>query len=128
MNRVAVERIVVGVLVAGFAIGTLTHVLALLNRGWTVNSSAPVWMNVYWTSLTFLDPLAALLLLRSRRTGLMLASAIMLSDVAINTYASYLFGFTGVPFQVQLQTVFLGFLLGAVGFLAITHDAREVGQ
>lgn len=116
-NRKAVERLVVGVLVAGFAIGTTTHVLVVLDRGWLVNASAPTWMNVYWTALTLLDPLAAVLLLRSRRAGLVLALAIMLSDVAINTYASHLFGFNGVPWAVQLQTVFLGFLLGAAGFL-----------
>lgn len=115
--RVTIERVAIGILIAGFAIGTTTHVLALLNRGWMVNPSAPVWMNVYWTALTFLDSLAVVLLLRSRRAGLVLALAIMLSDVAINTYVSHLFGFDGVPFQVQLQTVFLGFVLGAAGFL-----------
>lgn len=111
------RRLAVGILVAGFAIGTTTHVLQLVNRGWVVNPSAPIWMNGYWTALTFLDPLAAVLLLRSRRAGLVLAFAIMLSDVAINTYAMRLFDFPGLPAALQLQTVFLGFLLGATGFL-----------
>ena len=113
----AAERLAVGVLVAGFAIGTSTHVLTLLNRGWVVNPSAPAWMNGYWTALTFLDPLAAVLLIRSRRAGLVLALAIMLSDVAVDTYALRLFAWPGLPAAVQLQTVFLGFLLGAAGFL-----------
>lgn len=40
-NRKAVERLVVGVLVAGFAIGTTTHTLQLVNRGWVVFTAAP---------------------------------------------------------------------------------------
>lgn len=115
--KAATERMAIGVLVAGFAIGTTMHVLTLVDRGWMVNPSAPVWMNGYWTALTFLDPLAAVLLLRSRRAGLVLALAIMLSDVAINSYALHLFAWPGLPAAVQLQTVFLGFLLGAAGFL-----------
>lgn len=42
---------------------------------------APTWMNVYWTTLTALDPLAAVLLIRRRSAGLALGAAIILSDV-----------------------------------------------
>lgn len=63
MNRVTIERIVVGMLVAGFAIGTLTHTLPLVNIGWIAFDGAPVWVNVYWTALPALDPLAAALLI-----------------------------------------------------------------
>ncbi len=117
MSRIAVERIVVAVLVAGFAIGTLTHTLHLVNVGWIVFDDAPVWMNVYWTALTALDPLAAALLIYRRPAGLALGAAIILSDVAINSYALY---GLALPFEflsLQLQTLFCGFLLGAVGFL-----------
>lgn len=128
MNRIAVERIVVGVLVAGFAIGTLTHTMHLVNVGWIVFDDAPTWMNVYWTALTALDPFAAVLLIYRRPAGLALGAAIILSDVGINSYALY--GLT-LPFgflSLQLQTLFCGFLLGAIGFLTVTHDAREVGR
>ena len=116
MSRSAIERIVVGVLVAGFAIGTVTHTLHLINVGWVVFDAAPTWMNVYWTALTRLDPLAAVLLLYRRPVGLALGAAIILSDVGINSYALYgldlPFGFL----SLQLQTLFCGFLLGAAGF------------
>lgn len=115
--RAAVERLAIGVLVAGFAIGTTTHTVQLVTRGWVVFTAAPVWMNVYWTALTFLDPLAAVLLLRSRRAGLVLALAIMLSDVAINSYALHGLGLHFAFWALQAQTLFLGFLLGVVGFL-----------
>jgi hypothetical protein len=115
--RLAVERLVVGVLIVGFVIGTSTHMLQIVNRGWVVFAAAPIWMNVYWTSLTFLDPFAAFLLLRARRAGLMLAVTIMLSDVAVNTYALYGLSLPFAVWALQLQTVFCGVLLGAAGFL-----------
>lgn len=115
--RKAIERLALGVLVAGFAIGTTTHLLQLFRHGWVVFAAAPVWMNVYWTALTFLDPLAAVLLIRERRAGLALALAIMVSDVAINSYALHGLGLPIAVGALQLQTVFLGFLFGAAGFL-----------
>ncbi len=115
--RLAVQRLVVGALIVGFVIGTSTHVLQIVNRGWVVFADAPIWMNVYWTSLTFLDPLAAMLLLRARRAGLALALAIMLSDVAVNSYGLYGLDLPSAVWALQLQTLFGGFLLGAVGFL-----------
>lgn len=41
---------------------------------------------VFWTSLTFLDPLAVILLLVGSRVGLVLAFAIILADVVHNTW------------------------------------------
>ena len=117
MNRQAIERMVVGVLVAGFAIGTITHTLHLVTVGWVVFDEAPVWMNVYWTALTALDPLAAMLLIWRRPAGLALGAAIILSDVAINSHALYGLGLPFGFLLLQLQTLFGGFLLGAVGFL-----------
>lgn len=124
MNRRTIERTVVCVLVAGFAIGTTTHTLHLANVGWVVFDDAPVWMNVYWTALTALDPLAAVLLLYRRRVGLELGAAIILSDVGINSYALYGLGLPFGFLSLQLQTLFCGFLLGAAGFLVrIQADA-----
>lgn len=74
-------------------------------------------MNVYWTALAVLDPLAAVLLIRARRAGLALALAIMVSDVAVNSYALYGLGLPFAVWALQLQTLFFGFLLGAAGFL-----------
>lgn len=121
MNRPVIERIVVCVLVAGFTIGTITHTLHLINVGWIVFDDAPVWMNVYWTALTALDPLAAMLLIWRRPVGLALGAAIILSDVAINSYALYGLGLPFGFLSLQLQTLFCGFLLGAAGFLARRH-------
>lgn len=42
-------------------------------------------MNIYWTALTALDPLAAVLLLYRHLAGLALGTASILSDVGINS-------------------------------------------
>jgi hypothetical protein len=115
--KITFERLAVAVLVAGFAIGTVTHTLQLVTRGWVVFDAVPKWMNIYWTSLTFLDPLAAVLLLTSRRAGLALGLSIMVSDVAINSYALYGLNSPIAIWALQSQTLFGGFLLGAVGYL-----------
>lgn len=121
----AIERITIGVLVAGFAVGTLTHTLHLVNIGWIVFDDAPTWMNVYWTTLTAFDPLAAVLLIQRRPVGLALGAAIILSDVAINSYALYGLALPFGFLSLQLQSLFCGFLLGAVGLLAVRPDARD---
>jgi len=118
LNRIVVERVTLGVLTAGFIIGTITHVLHLVTAGWIVFDAAPTWMNVYWTGLTLLDPLAAVLIVAARRIGLALGAAIIVSDVAINSYGLYALGLPFGFLSVQLQTLFCGFLLGACGFLA----------
>jgi len=122
MSRSAIERTVIAVLVASFAIGTTTHTLHLINVGWIVFDDAPTWMNVYWTALTALDPLAAVLLIYRRPIGLALGAAIILSDVAINSYALYGLGLPFGFLSLQLQTLFCGFLLGAAGILTRRHD------
>lgn len=125
MGPSARERAVISLLVAGFLIGTTTHILHLVNVGWVVFETAPAWMNVYWTALTVLDPIAAMMLVRHRRVGLALGILIMVSDVALNSYALYglrlPFGFV----SLQAQTVFCGFLLGAASFLARRPQAKS---
>ena len=115
--KITLERTAVAVLAAGFAIGTVTHTLQLVTRGWVVFDAAPTWMNVYWTSLTFLDPLAIMLLLISRRAGLALGLSIMASNVTINSYALYGLELPFATWALQSQALFGGFLLGAIGFL-----------
>ena len=41
---------------------------------------------IFWGALTFFDPLAALLLFIKPRAGIILTAAIILADVAHNTY------------------------------------------
>ena len=114
---------------AGFAIRTFTHALHLVTGGRIVFDDAPVWKNVYWTGLAALNPLAAVLLLWCRSTGLTLGAAIILSDVAITGHALYGLGLPFGVLSLQLQTLFFGFSLGAASVLMATkHHAQETSR
>ena len=111
-------KFVLCVYTTAFLIGMSTHLLAILNGWWFPHHP---FLNAYWTSLAFLDPLVVLLLFRSPRAGLLLALAVMLTDVIINSLATYLYpdasGQYSIDYRVQLQTAFLGFVLGSAPFL-----------
>jgi hypothetical protein len=70
------------------AYGTVVHLVQLAGE-WPPYSWAPAWLAVYFTSLTVLNPLAALMLLTRRSTGLYLASIILITDASANWYASH---------------------------------------
>ena len=71
--------------------GTKNHIIDIWNGGFLPYTYAPMGFNVYWTSLTFLDPLAIILLCFLPYYGLVLAVFIMVSDIAVNLYATYTF-------------------------------------
>lgn len=75
-------RIVYALCLAG---ATFNHVRAVLADGW-VPSHLPLASALYWSSLTFLDPLAAILLFVRPRVGIALTFAIIASDVAHNLW------------------------------------------
>jgi hypothetical protein len=67
----------------------LTHLQTLMAHGlyWNYNN-APLIACIFWTALTFLDPLAAALLFLRPRAGLLLTVFIIVSDVVHNTWMS----------------------------------------
>jgi hypothetical protein len=70
----------------GFLIGTTTHTLDLSNYGWLPYEFGPLPRNIYWTSLTFLDPFAAVLTLAREKWGVVLGISIMASNIVVNGY------------------------------------------
>ena len=79
------EKILVLIAAAGFAVGTTTHTVELILGGWLPYASAELWKNVYWTALTFLDPLVIALLFIRLKPAFLLANFVIVSDVIINT-------------------------------------------
>jgi hypothetical protein len=75
-------RIVYALCLAG---ATINHVRSVLTRGW-FPEQLPATTALYWTSLTFLDPLAAVLLFVRPRMGVALTIMIIVSDVAHNLW------------------------------------------
>jgi membrane protein HdeD len=97
----------------------LNHARDIVNGGWLPYRSVPTAVNWYWSSLTAVDLLAATLLFIQPRAGLLLTLAIIVSDVGINSYVRYSVipeGWYG-EVSLQLQTLFLGFVLGSFAFL-----------
>ncbi len=69
---------------------------------------------MFWTSLTFVDPLVPLLMLIGRvKPAILLATAIMLSDVAVNTHFAFNHRETVYSGNIDLvaQAAFLAFVL-----------------
>lgn len=101
-----------------FLIATFNHARDLWHGGFLPYRHAPLGFNVYWTSLTLLDPLTVVLLCWLPRGGIVLAVLIMVSDVAVNSYAAYLLqdSYLFYSAALQLQSVFLGFVVGTAPF------------
>jgi len=69
----------------GMLMGTLTHMQWVIKNGFlSDNYNAPVLTKIFWDSLTFLDPLAAVLLILKPKIGLILTLIIITLDVIHN--------------------------------------------
>ena len=66
-------------------VATVNHIRLVHAWGW-VPSHLPIATALYWSSLTFFDPLAAALLFVRPRAGIVLTIAIIASDVAHNSW------------------------------------------
>jgi hypothetical protein len=97
------------------------HVADLWQHGWLPYHFAPFPLNAYWTVLTFLDPIAAALLLLRPRTGLAFALLIIASDVMLNLFARFYLHLHLHSFALSLQMLFL------VAIVATTFHARRTG-
>jgi hypothetical protein len=75
-------RIIYALCLAG---ATINHVRAVLDRGWFPDQLAPATA-LYWSGLTFADPLAVVLLFLRPRAGIALTGIIILSNVAHNLW------------------------------------------
>ena len=107
-----------GVMVAGFAWGTLTHAADWWRFGWWPYRFGPPLPNAFWNALVLLDAVTlALLLRRDPRGGVAMAAAVMIADVAANGYAWQVLGFDRVAPAVAMQAAFLVFVLGAAPLL-----------
>lgn len=91
---------------------TVNHVRAALSRGW-LPEQLPLATALYWDSLTFLDPLAAVLLFVRPRLGIALTVAIIVSDVAHNLWLMAAYPLSG-SFIADVTSS--GFMLSQIAF------------
>ncbi len=113
------DSVMLVIFILAFAGATYNHMMDLISGGlfpYTKKWGTPESFNIYWTSLTILDPLAIAALLINIRVGYIVAIIIMLTDVPINLYANLNYW----PFPIYenysllMQTAFLMFLLATV--------------
>lgn len=102
--------------IAGFLIGTTTHVIDLVTGGASTYEGFPAGVRAFWVSLTVLDPLAVTLLLLRRRVGVLLGLAVILVDIAVNWTVFATIGGLSI-FGVLNQTAFAVFLVATATLL-----------
>jgi hypothetical protein len=118
MNTARALRICYALCLAG---ATVNHARIIIAHGlfWDYGGVSRL-SAAYWTALTFLDPLAAVLLLVRPRAGLVVTLAIMVTDVAHNggltlAHGGGLAAWLGNP-NLLAQTVFLVFVVVTAPF------------
>lgn len=79
-----IVRVIFAIYISGFLFGTRNHIVDTINDGLFGYRYVPLPLNIYWTLLTILDPLAIILLLFSPFSGMALSVGIMASDIAVN--------------------------------------------
>lgn len=107
-------------------VATGNHALVLIRHGLLWNyGGVPAASAVFWTSLTLLDPIAALLLLVRPNAGVRITAVIIVSDVIHNFWTKVHYA----PLDAHIATL-LGdpFLLCQIAFMILVittmHHAR----
>jgi hypothetical protein len=130
MKQLHPVRLIFAVYLFGFAYGTRNHIIDILADGWLGYDFVPLPINLYWTLLTFFDPLAILLLLSFPFAGIILSVFIMVSDIAINTgvtvyfyYQTGMLTFDRLPLQIAFGTFI--FLTSPIAWKTVKRSRRD---
>ena len=113
------DSLMLVIFILAFAGATYNHVMDLVSGGlfpYTKRWGTPLIFNIYWTSLTILDPLAIIALIVKVRAGYVVGIFIMLADVPINLYANANYWPLAIHENhlLLMQITFLVFLLSTV--------------
>jgi hypothetical protein len=96
--------------------GAYNHSAILIHHGWDWRyGGMPIGTVIFWTSLTLLDPLVAILLFLKPKPAAIMLMILMASDVANNTWVILKYG--GEVWMVASQWIFLVFILITIGFV-----------
>jgi len=82
---------------------TYNHVLIVAEYDWGWDyGGLPQCVTIFWTALTLIDPLVIVLLFVWPRGGVVLTLAIIVVDVAINSWVARQYGIDLAPFLAQV--------------------------
>jgi hypothetical protein len=93
-------KLLLVIYIVGFAIGTTNHTIGLIKGGFLPYTYVPLWKNIYWTALTFLDLFAIFMIFKSIMPALWISNLIIISDVIINTKGFQFFNDFNIFFQI----------------------------
>ena len=110
-------RIARMVWVFAFLVGAFTHGREILAGGWLPYDIAPIGLNWFWSLLLPLDVTATALVILRRREGTLLGLAIIIADVAVNSWFAAQTGWLDLYAALQWQSLFCGFALGTAHLL-----------
>lgn len=96
--------------IAGFLVGTTTHIADLVFGGSDAYFGYPDAVRLFWVSLTVLDPLAVVLIALRSRAGVPLGVLIMIADVTVNLSVAATVGGLSL-FGLVNQSLFCAFVL-----------------
>src|SRR5690606_24074022 len=85
----AIPQVAMLIWTVGFLLGAASHAADVFTYGWLPYEFMPLGFNLYWTSLLFLDPVAALLIWWRPAPALVLGCLIMASDVLVNAWTAF---------------------------------------
>lgn len=88
------------------------RIIVAYGFGWNYGG-LPFFVCYFWTALTFIDPLAAILLMTKPILGLILTVAIIVFDVTINSWVGMTYGIDIASFIAQV--LFLIFVISTAG-------------
>lgn len=119
-NDFRIIRVIFLIYAFGFLYGTWNHIVDIWRDGFLGYHDVPFLVNLYWTSLTFLDPLAVILLFTLPLHGVLLSVLIMASDLAVNLSVALYFYWQGGAFfddRLILQMAFGCFVFLTAPFI-----------
>lgn len=122
------DKFVVFILCLCLTVGGVTHIYDNIVDGFLPYHFAPAWLNLYWSALGIADLLAVYLLIKHRRSGLILLLFILLTSVGFNSYAHYGLGILENAGKLQWQTLLLGFSIGVSFWLWNSQKNRHSRQ
>lgn len=110
------DSVILIIFICAFTGAFFNHAADIISKGlfpYTKMYGAPESFNLYWTSLTILDPLAVAVLFVNVRLGYLFGLCIMLTNVPVNLYANVVYWRLPIlenPYFL-MQATFLVFLL-----------------
>ena len=111
-----------------FLIGGTNHARDIWQGGLFPYHAVGMSINAFWTALCPLDFAVAGMVWWRSRPAVLMGLAILLMDVGVNSWIAYFSGLQLQSFEpLQVQSLFLGFVMSGALFTLGTEPRRDTG-